>query len=101
MIGMERSSVLVMYVSPTTSCQQSGTQLGTTPQTAHENRIYSLKIHCGAAYPNEPPEVTFLTKINLPCVSPINGRVEPARLGVLLRWNSNYTLEIVLGEIRK
>ena len=44
-------------------------------QSVHENRIYSLKIHCGADYPDRPPEVTFISKVNLPCVDPRNGRV--------------------------
>jgi ubiquitin-conjugating enzyme E2 variant len=44
-------------------------------QSAHENRIYSLRIHCGDNYPDEPPEVTFITKINLPCVDGKTGKV--------------------------
>jgi len=41
----------------------------------HENRIYSLKIHCGDKYPDVPPEVTFVSKINLPCVDQKTGKV--------------------------
>jgi ubiquitin-protein ligase len=37
-------------------------------QSAHENRIYSLNIHCGDSYPDSPPAVHFVSKINLPCV---------------------------------
>ena len=44
-------------------------------QSAHENRIYSLKIHCGPNYPDVPPNVTFVSKINLPCVESKTGRV--------------------------
>ena len=44
-------------------------------QSVHENRIYSLRIHCGDQYPDVPPDVTFITKINLPCVDPRNGKV--------------------------
>ena len=44
-------------------------------QSVHENRIYSLKIHCGSEYPDSPPEVTFISKVNLPCVDPRNGKV--------------------------
>lgn len=55
-------------------------------QSVHENRIYSLKIHCGPEYPDSPPDVTFISKVNLPCVNPNNGKVsvafiEPARIG--------------------
>lgn len=44
-------------------------------QSTHENRIYSLKIHCGDEYPDVPPDVTFLSRINLPCVHPVTGKV--------------------------
>lgn len=44
-------------------------------QSVHENRIYSVKIHCGEQYPDVPPEVTFVSKINVPCVSQSNGKV--------------------------
>ena len=40
----------------------------TNSQSVHENRIYSVKIRCGEQYPDAPPEVTFVSKINLPCV---------------------------------
>ncbi|PWN20379.1 UBC-like protein [Microstroma glucosiphilum] len=36
--------------------------------SVHQNRIYSLQIHCGEAYPDRPPTVRFTTRINLPCV---------------------------------
>jgi ubiquitin-protein ligase len=45
-------------------------------QSVHENRIYSVKIHCGPSYPDVPPEISFTSKINLPCVNPQNGKVE-------------------------
>jgi ubiquitin-conjugating enzyme E2 variant len=44
-------------------------------QSVHENRIYSLKINCGVKYPDEPPAIQFLSKINLPCVNQQNGKV--------------------------
>lgn len=44
-------------------------------QSAHENRIYTLKIHCGDDYPDVPPNVTFVSKINLPCVNSRDGKV--------------------------
>jgi len=45
----------------------NGTILG-PPHSVHENRIYSLKIHCGPQYPDVPPEISFVSRINLPCV---------------------------------
>ena len=47
----------------------------TPSQSVHENRIYSVSIHCGPDYPDTPPEIKFTTKINLPCVNPQNGKV--------------------------
>jgi hypothetical protein len=44
-------------------------------QSVHENRIYSVKIHCGPDYPDTPPEISFTSKINLPCVDQRNGKV--------------------------
>jgi ubiquitin-conjugating enzyme E2 variant len=44
-------------------------------QSVHENRIYSVKMHCGPDYPDIPPEISFTSKINLPCVNAQNGKV--------------------------
>ena len=47
----------------------------TKSQSVHENRIYSVSIHCGPNYPDAPPDLKFTSKINLPCVNPQNGKV--------------------------
>jgi len=78
----------------------NGTIIG-PPGTVHENRIYSLRINCDETYPNKPPVVHFVSKINLPCVNPQNGKVEPSKLAVLAGWRNNYTLETVLADLRK
>ncbi|GAA6023958.1 hypothetical protein JCM8202_001307 [Rhodotorula sphaerocarpa] len=78
----------------------NGTIIG-PGHTVHENRIYSLSIRCGDRYPEVPPEITFLTKINLPCVNPTTGQVDPNKLGVLANWKYTYTLETVLVELRR
>jgi ubiquitin-protein ligase len=67
----------------------------------HENRIYSLKIHCGPQYPDVPPVVQFISRINLPFVSQAEGKVDPTKLPVLAHWNRNSTMETVLVEIRR
>ncbi|PWN39915.1 UBC-like protein [Ceraceosorus guamensis] len=68
--------------------------------TIFQNRIYSLKVYCGASYPDKPPEVAFLTKINLPCVGS-DGKVNAAALPVLAGWRRENTLETVLVELRR
>ncbi|TKA72053.1 Ubiquitin-conjugating enzyme spm2 [Friedmanniomyces simplex] len=78
----------------------NGTILG-PPHSVHENRIYSLKIHCGADYPDKPPEVTFISKVNLPCVDPRNGKVDLSRLPSIATWKRDFTMETILIEIRR
>ena len=72
-----------------------------TAQTVHENRIYSLKIVCGGEYPDTPPVIQFISRVNLPFVSQANGTVDPAKLAVLTNWNRNSSIETVLVEIRR
>ena len=71
------------------------------PQTVHENRIYSLKITCGEHYPDQPPTVQFLSRVNLPFVNQVNGDVDRSKLPVLANWSRNSSLETVLVEIRR
>ncbi|KAG0053795.1 E2 ubiquitin-conjugating protein mms2 [Gryganskiella cystojenkinii] len=78
----------------------NGTILG-PGHTVHENRIYSLKLHCGDHYPDLPPTVSFLSRINLPCVNQTNGRVDPSKLACLSNWKRDYSLQTVLTELRR
>ncbi|GAD99374.1 DNA repair protein (Rad1), putative [Paecilomyces variotii No. 5] len=52
----------------------NGTILG-PPHSVHENRIYSVNIHCGDDYPDNPPTIQFVSKVNIPCVDPRTGKV--------------------------
>ncbi|KXN85207.1 Ubiquitin-conjugating enzyme spm2 [Leucoagaricus sp. SymC.cos] len=78
----------------------NGTIIG-PGHTVHENRIYSLKITCGESYPDKPPLVQFISRINLPFVNQTNGVVDPTKLPVLANWTRNLSLENVLVEMRK
>lgn len=70
-------------------------------QSAHENRIYSLKMQCGDNYPDEPPSIQFVSQVNLPCVNPRNGVVDPKQLPCLAQWKRENTMEMVLIELRR
>ncbi|KIP01408.1 hypothetical protein PHLGIDRAFT_38311 [Phlebiopsis gigantea 11061_1 CR5-6] len=78
----------------------NGTIIG-PGHTVHENRIYSLKIICGENYPDYPPFVQFVSRVNLPFVNQVDGKVDPSKLPVLAHWNRNSSLETVLVEIRR
>ncbi|KAG9230549.1 ubiquitin-conjugating enzyme/RWD-like protein [Amylocarpus encephaloides] len=78
----------------------NGTILG-PPHSVHENRIYSLKMHCGEEYPDKPPAVQFISQVNLPCVNPRNGVVDPSKLPCLANWNRDMTMETILIELRR
>ncbi|KNG51361.1 ubiquitin-conjugating enzyme E2 variant 2 [Stemphylium lycopersici] len=78
----------------------NGTILG-PPHSVHENRIYSVSIHCGPDYPDTPPEIKFTSKINLPCVNPQNGQVDPSKLPCLAQWKRDFTMETILIELRR
>ncbi|MCP4055664.1 MAG: hypothetical protein GY739_22010, partial [Mesoflavibacter sp.] len=49
-------------------------------QTPFEGKMYSLRVDCGPAYPNEAPTVKFMTKINLAGVNPHTGYVSSSAL---------------------
>eukprot|EP01112_Ceratiomyxa_fruticulosa_P001549 TRINITY_DN11729_c0_g1_i1.p1 TRINITY_DN11729_c0_g1~~TRINITY_DN11729_c0_g1_i1.p1 ORF type:complete len:139 (+),score=18.34 TRINITY_DN11729_c0_g1_i1:175-591(+) len=69
--------------------------------TAHENRIYSLKIYCDKDYPARAPTIRFTSKVNMTCVDQANGTIDPKNFPILINWNPKYTIETVLTEIRR
>ena len=70
------------------------------PGTRYENRFYELLLKAGPEYPNQPPEVKFISKINLPVVNQSNGDVEKS-LPSLANWNKNDSLEHVLVGLKQ
>ncbi|RKO99692.1 hypothetical protein CXG81DRAFT_30140 [Caulochytrium protostelioides] len=76
----------------------NGTIIG-PPHTVHENRIYSLRIHCGPQYPDVPPDVAFVSRINLPNSVDAQGKV--VKLPCLDAWKRHFTLESLLAELRR
>jgi len=43
-------------------------------KTSYESRMYQLRIECGTDYPDKPPNVWFVTRVNMKSVES-NGRV--------------------------
>ena len=67
-------------------------------QTVFDNKIYSLKIVCGQDYPQKPPQINFVNKINIPSVNQGNGAVD--KLGLLKDWKNTTTLENILVALK-
>jgi ubiquitin-conjugating enzyme E2 variant len=45
--------------------------------------------------------VTFISKVNLPCVNASNGKVDLSKLPSIASWKRDFTMETVLIEIRR
>lgn len=78
----------------------TGTIIGPN-NTAHENRIYSVKLYCDKDYPERPPSVRFVSRINLACVNQENGKVDPRHFSTLAHWDRTYTMEKILTDLRR
>eukprot|EP01016_Furgasonia_blochmanni_P024645 TRINITY_DN265_c0_g1_i10.p1 TRINITY_DN265_c0_g1~~TRINITY_DN265_c0_g1_i10.p1 ORF type:complete len:221 (+),score=41.29 TRINITY_DN265_c0_g1_i10:66-728(+) len=68
--------------------------------TAFDGRIYSLRIICGDDYPGKPPQVKFITKVNMECVNSSTGAVDITKFGILKNWSKSYTIETVLVNLK-
>ncbi|KAI3402975.1 MMS2 [Candida oxycetoniae] len=98
-LGAESISYGLTNQDDITMTNWNGTILG-PPHSNHENRIYSLSIICDKNYPELPPKVRFVSRINLPCVDP-RGNVIIDEFDTLKNWKRSYTMETVLLELRK
>ncbi|KAJ2078861.1 E2 ubiquitin-conjugating protein mms2 [Coemansia sp. RSA 988] len=64
--------------------------------TPFENRLYQVLLHCDDNYPRQPPNVRFITRINLPGVNQSTGEVDIRAIEYLDKWKSSYTIHMVL-----
>ncbi|KAL7672221.1 hypothetical protein ACOME3_007115 [Neoechinorhynchus agilis] len=67
--------------------------------TTFQGRMYSLKIECGPDYPNKPPMIRFVNKVNLPYVGS-TGKVNPSALYSLKGWTPDKCIKDILKDIR-
>ena len=65
-----------------------------------DGRFYELQLECDQNYPQKPPKVKFLSKVNIPFVDQ-SGWVKPNSLNILRNWNRDCTLESYLMAIRE
>ena len=69
-------------------------------KTYHDGRFYELRIHCPEKYPAVPPEVRFISRVNMTCVDSKSGVVIFDKLSATKNWNRNMGIEQVLLAIR-
>ena len=71
------------------------------PYNTKFERFYSIKIVVGPSYPEQPPLIQFISKINLPCVNKNTGVVMRNSISLLKNWNQETTIEKILLELKK
>jgi ubiquitin-conjugating enzyme E2 variant len=42
-----------------------------------DSQLYTISIFCDDNYPDRPPTLSFITRVNLNCVDPASGKVRP------------------------
>eukprot|EP00593_Proboscia_inermis_P011073 CAMPEP_0171301952 /NCGR_PEP_ID=MMETSP0816-20121228/11213_1 /TAXON_ID=420281 /ORGANISM="Proboscia inermis, Strain CCAP1064/1" /LENGTH=146 /DNA_ID=CAMNT_0011779963 /DNA_START=93 /DNA_END=533 /DNA_ORIENTATION=- len=68
--------------------------------TQHDGRFYELRMSCTDRYPAVPPEVRFISRINMTCVDQRTGAIIPSKLPATKNWNRNMGIEEILLSLR-
>ena len=66
-----------------------------------DGRFYELQLECEQDYPQKPPKVKFISKVNMPFVDQSSGFIKSNSLNILRSWNRDCTLESYLTAIRE
>ncbi len=88
-LGLDGDDILLSYWNATIIGPQD-TNIG--------DRIYTVKVHCGERYPEEPPKVKFVHKINMDCVDAQGNLTK--KLPALRDWHRNSSIFELLSAVR-
>nr|CAD7408361.1 unnamed protein product [Timema poppensis] len=69
--------------------------------TPFADRVYSLGVVCGPAYPYVVPEFRFVSEINLDGVDQVTGVVDTKAVPVLNEWKIQYRILDVLLDLQR
>jgi len=61
--------------------------------------FFKIKIHCGPDYPDKPPTLRFIDKINMECVD-AQGHVT-TKLPILANWKRDYQIRDILYQLHE
>lgn len=67
--------------------------------TPFDGRLYELRVTAGEEYPNKPPVVRFISRINLTNVNQSTGEVT-REFPAIMQWNRNMTIESILVALK-
>jgi len=62
--------------------------------------IFNIKIHCDDHYPDKPPKLRFVDKINMECVD-AQGNVSHDKVPILKAWKRDYQIKDVLFQLHE
>lgn len=66
-----------------------------------EDRFFKLELVCNSQYPEVPPYVRFISKVNYPFVDSANGSLIDSKLEVFNKWSKDTLLIDLLQSIQK